>query len=265
MSRSKSAKTKTYTIPANSQLEVGGGANFVFCDYASEEFFIAIDYGDLMEFYTDSEHISDEVEGFKNVSLINKTASQITVKMVIGFGRYKRNRVNISGVLEVENKDGTQLAVKNDDATSLKVSNKTGEKLQVQDSSLYGRVSSILGYMNDGVSLKNGVTAPAESGSSSYASSGTAGTTTVVSAGANTNGIKIYKASCLGFFNKDYGCCLKLGSDVLCGTDVINSGTYTKFESKCENMVLESGKELSIELGVSATGHAFAYVWYEVL
>lgn len=238
----KDAGSEVLIIGAHTQESFPMQGTFVQCLESDGELRMSMNNGSKMKFSAGLGRITNDGVEFTSIQLFNDTNDEIIVE--VGYGDIRDQRLQATG--------------------NTPVTNPSGQKLQVQDSSVYGRVSDVLTYIYDGTSLKKGVSGWNGVGVLN-ASRSTAGTTTLVSSGANLNGIKIHKASVRGYGSIYYSGNVKIGGNVVVGTDVAGALAQSTALEVIENILLPAGQSLTMEVGAGGTDSASVNVWYEVL
>ena len=242
----KDAKSEVFTVPAGTEISLDFQGTFVQNLGGDGELFLALNRGAKMKFETGLGRITNNGAEFTSFQLENKTASDITVEVAWGYGDIKDQRLSVAGELQVINKAGDILDV-HDDA----INDQFTRMFQILQSEGSRAFTLSKGFTN----LQN----------ATYAERKTAGTTTVVSAGANTDGIIIHHAQIRGYEGFGYGANISAGASVVIGTTLNSSAAGSQFVETINDYFIPAGVALEINVGASVTTQAMGTIWYEVV
>lgn len=239
--------TDIVTIPANDQRELPHSGDFFEVITSDDAFTLVLDTGSRFE--------SEAKIGFKEISyealtFINETASPIDVKFYYGDGgEITIKDFAISGTVQT-NDAATQALLTTMDAVLDNIKTNT-DNLSAMATSL----TSILSMMQNDEDQRAGLTTLE---GASFIEVDNA-TTTIVTAGANTNGIIVRHAYALdGGTGYSY---LLADGKILVGSDT--SGTLAGWPmNDIQNFFIPAGVSLSAS---STNAGNSVFVWYEVL
>lgn len=240
------AQSEEFTIPANGQLNVPIGGEFVRCLEATDNFKIAVNGGAKLYFASGMEYRPPNIDGFDSFTMYNETGTDIDVVMGWGAGDLNDNRLTASGNLHVQNVVGEKLNVDDADTQAAIAS------LEIAVDSVTAEVTAINALLQSDIDQRQALTTLA---GASYAEVTTATTTTVVTAGANTNGVIIRQAM-IASNNSGTTVQITVGG---------NSLMYTQAGYSCfsiQNIYVPAGNAIAIQSGGVNTK---ALIWYEVL
>jgi hypothetical protein len=134
----KDAGSEVLIIGANDQESFPMQGTFVQCLESDGELRMSMNNGSKMKFSAGLGRLTNDGVEFTSIQLFNDTDNEIIVEVGYGYGDIRDQRLQSTG--------------------NTPVINPSGQKLQVQDSSVYGRISSVLAYLNDGESLRSPLT-----------------------------------------------------------------------------------------------------------
>ena len=226
----RGAQSSTFVIGAGDRVPVMGQAQFVRCLEANGPFYVSVNNGQEMYFASGIQYTAPGLEDFQEYALINKSGAPVTVTMAWGFGELTDNRLTATGNLSVINAPAT--------------------KLDVDDADTQTALASILAMLqNDELQRK-----PLTTLQGATLVSVLNATTTVVTAGANVNGVIIRSINL--FSGSNVTAYLQIGATKLLQTGY-SSGAAVNCER--ENIFVPAGNQIIISGGNAASGGNMAY------
>lgn len=230
----RGAQTGSFTVPAGEIVQVPSVGEFIRCLESSDKFVLSVDDDARMYFDAGIEYRLDGIQEFRKFSIVNNSGSALTVTMAWGFGEFRDGRLALNSTVNANITNAPDVTVLNPTDLS--------------------PVTSLLSNDQDKRSALTTL---------SGASSGSAklSTNTVVSSGANVNGVIIRHACLCGDFGAQTGH-IKIGSYYLFRGESMGAGTVGAMVFTAKDIFVPSG--LAIELYSSSNGIR-ADIWFEVL
>lgn len=252
MQNIRGALSSKYTVPAGQSMPVQVAGEFVRCLEASEKFKLSISGGAAVYFDSGIQWTARSPEQFDEFIIINESANPLTVVMAWGYGEFVDNRLAVSGTIRVDNVSGDKLDVEDyytktflpdiKNYADWTYNNSQALVQQADESSAY--------WKSRNFSPKTPLT------NASFASVNNA-TTTIVTAGANVNGVIIRHAA-LSSESSSGGATLKVnGNDLLRTT----GGTAGLQNQTVRDIYVPPGWSISATAGAAG----YVNVFYEVL
>lgn len=233
----RGSQTADWTIPAGGRIPIGSQGQYVRCLEASGPFYISINGGSDLFFASGIQWRADGLETFSEFHLINKSGAPVTVTLAWGFGEYTDGRLTATGNLTVVNAPASVLKVDDDES-------------QVHLAAINGNIADIEALLiND--RLKR---SPLTTLQGATLVSVLNATTTVVTAGANVNGVIIRSINL--FSGSNVTAYLQIGA-----TKLLQTGYASGAAVNCdrENIFVPAGNQIIISGGNTSSGGNMAY------
>lgn len=226
----RGAQSSTFVIGSGQRIPVMGQAQFVRCLEANGPFSVSINNGQELYFASGIQYTAPGLEDFQEFALINKSGGPVTVTMAWGFGELTDNRLTATGNLSVINAPATVLKVDDDESqvTLAAILAMLGNDRLQRETLTTLQGATLVSVLN--------------------------ATTTVVTAGANVNGVIIRSVNL--FSGSNVTAYLQIGA-----TKLLQTGYSSGAAVNCErmNLFIPPGNQIILSGGNTSSGGNMAY------
>ena len=232
--------TRNYKIPANSSLHLDISGEAIKHLRGDDNLKIAFDHGTITDFALGVGYNAGSISKFSQVTLYNETSNEVQGEFTWGNGDVDNDSIVFASALPVRNENGAALNTNDVDTQAIL-------------STIDGVLDNILGNLNSINGAKKPVIDMTNAVYKSYW--GNVALTTIVSAGANTNGVLIHTASVAGSSASNQFGQINIGNDIWIQARG-NAGACH------ENIFIPAGKSISVQ---TSGGYGTANIAYTIL
>ena len=233
----------TEAVPNGGVRNHAVGGNFINVKSADQSFKIVVDDTYALNAEANRRFSIDE---FKKVTVENDSGSTLNYQLEIGFGKIETDDVSIVGAIKVKNADSPDDVLTVDDPD-------TQTAIAALQTALEADIEAVTAMLQNDEDQRESLT---DLSNSTHATVSNA-TTTLVTAGTNTNGIIIRRLDMSVNANSSGSSC-----EVLSGTEEIAKVTGISLHHSDKNIRLQSGVALSVS---SSNANSEVNIFYEVL